>query len=104
MLTQWASGDVVANGIKLHYLLWAKEAPFASWRETVPRLACPVLLITADPALGGIVSPEVAQQVANLNPRVKVAHVKMAGHSIRREQFAAYLQAVTVFLRGVTGL
>jgi N-formylmaleamate deformylase len=82
-------------------LLWAKEAPFASWREIVPQLTCPVLLITADPELGGIVTAEVAQQTINLNSKVKVAHITMAGHSIRREQFAAYLQAVMAFLKEV---
>jgi N-formylmaleamate deformylase len=68
------------------------------WRDIARKIACPVLLVTADPALGAIVSPEVAREAAGLNPRLEVAHIPGAGHSIRREQFELYVEAVREFL------
>lgn len=71
---------------------------FIHWSEIVPKITCPTLLITADPEAGAIVTPEVAQEVAAMNANVKVAHISGAGHSIQREQFEQYMQAVTEFL------
>lgn len=69
------------------------------WTSYVPRIACPTLLITGDVELGAIVSPQLAREVVALNPRVAVAHIAGAGHSVRREQFASYVAAVRDFLR-----
>src|SRR6266567_6490442 len=33
------------------------------WREIIPRITCPTLLITADPARGAIVSPEDVREI-----------------------------------------
>ena len=72
-----------------------------SWREIMPKITCPVLLITADPEKGAIVTPDVAQEAARLNPRVKVVRLRGAGHNIRREQYEGFLQAVRAFLAQV---
>lgn len=68
------------------------------WRELLPRIACPVLLITADPERGAIVTPEIAAEAQRLLPGLQVVRVRGAGHSVRREQFDAYLRAVRAFL------
>ena len=69
-----------------------------TWREALPRVTCPILLITADPEKGAIVTPEAAQKAVALQPLVKVVRLPGAGHNIRREQFAGYMQAVRSFL------
>jgi pimeloyl-ACP methyl ester carboxylesterase len=69
-----------------------------AWQEVVRKIACPTLLVTADPVLGAIVSLEVTREAARLNPRLQVAHIPGAGHNIRREQFEAYVEAVQAFL------
>lgn len=80
---------------------WADPpTPLTAWRDVVPKIACPTLVITADPALGAAMSPEVAREAAKLNPRLQVTHIPGAGHSIRREQFEAHVEAVRGFLRG----
>ena len=76
--------------------------PMPGYQDIVARLTCPTLLLTADPARGGIVTPEVARKITLLNPRIQVAHIPDAGHNIRRESFDAYMAAVTAFLSGHT--
>jgi len=68
------------------------------WWESLPSLTRPTLLITADPDKGSIVTSEVAAEAARLSPLLKVAHLAGAGHNIRREQFAGFLEIVQKFL------
>ncbi len=68
------------------------------WPVLVPRITCPALLITADPARGAIVTTETAAALQTLVPQLRVAHIPDAGHSIRRDQFALYMAAVRAFL------
>lgn len=69
-----------------------------NWEELLRRITCPALLITADPALGAMVTPEMATTMQGLIPQLRVAHVAGAGHNIRREQFDRYMDAVRSFL------
>lgn len=71
------------------------------WSTAVRRITCPTLLITADRERGAIVSPEDAAGLQVILPHVKVARITGAGHSIRREQFEAYMKAVRGFLKEI---
>ena len=71
------------------------------WPATVRRITCPALLITADPALGALVTPESAAELQALAPQMRIAHIAGAGHSIHREQFARYIEAVRAFMAEV---
>jgi N-formylmaleamate deformylase len=79
-----------------------REAPRASdrpdWRELLPRVTCPVLLVTADPERGAIVTPEIAAEAQRLQPLVQVVRLPGAGHNVRREAFEGYVRAVRAFL------
>jgi N-formylmaleamate deformylase len=97
-LEPWADAHLQVNPAVFDWV--DPQAPLAAWRGVVRKIACPVLLVTADPALDAIVSSEVAQEAARLNPRLQIAHIPGAGHSIRREQFEAYVEAVRGFLMG----
>lgn len=67
------------------------------WREFVPRITCPTLLITADPARGAIVAPEDVREIEQIWHNGRVLHIDGAGHNIRREQYDAYIAAVKAF-------
>ena len=69
-----------------------------TWRQALPKVQCPALLITADPELGGIVTPEVAAEAKSLLPSLQVVRLRGAGHNIRREAFDEYVTAVRQFL------
>ncbi len=70
-----------------------------SWRESVPQISCPILLVTADVERGAVVTEQVAQEAARLWRHGEIVHIPDAGHNIRREQFDPFMAAITSFLR-----
>ncbi len=89
----WAESKLQVSPDTMTYII----TPQTPWQDLASRLTVPSLLISADPEAGAIVSPEVAQ-IAAANPLIQTVHLPGAGHNIRREQFEAYLNAVTTFL------
>jgi N-formylmaleamate deformylase len=71
------------------------------WLKTIRNVACPMLIITGDPALGGLVTPEVVAKIRELNPAAAVVNVPDAGHLIRFDEYAAFLEALRAFLKRV---
>lgn len=71
----------------------------AGWRELLPRLSLPALLICGDNVeRGAIVTGEVAAEAERLAPSLRTVTLQGAGHNVRREAFDAYMQAVNSFL------
>ena len=68
------------------------------WSGILGRITCPALLIIADPELGAIVTDESAAALKALVPHLEIAHVPEAGHSVRRDQFARYMEVISAFL------
>ncbi len=69
------------------------------WREAVPQLRLPSLLICGGNAeRGRIVTPEVAEEIGAINPAVGTVTFANAGHNIRREAFDGFVGAVRSFL------
>jgi pimeloyl-ACP methyl ester carboxylesterase len=93
-LALWATSKVQVSPNVIDYV----RDPSPDWTEFVPKVQCPALLIAADVERGAIISPATAQQVLTLNPNFRVANIAGAGHSIRRERFEPYVQAVRTFL------
>jgi pimeloyl-ACP methyl ester carboxylesterase len=70
------------------------------WQDALPRISCPVLLITGDPARGAIVTPEIASEAEGLWQNGRVAHIAGAGHSIHRDRYDETMAAVRDYLAG----
>lgn len=68
------------------------------WGKAFERITCPTLLITADPAKGGIITPAVEQEAMRRLPSLTVVNLPGAGHNIRREEFGGFMGAVRAFL------
>ena len=96
-LEPWADAK---QAVSLHALsVFDRANPKAvDWAATLRRVTCPALLITADPDLGGIVTDETAAALKDLIPQLEVVNVADAGHSIRRDQFSRYMDAIGAFL------
>ncbi|SRR6266487_1238102 len=69
-----------------------------SWRNVIARITCPILLVTGDPELGAIVTPETAQEAARLWKQGEVVHIGGAGHNVHCERYDEAMAAVHAFL------
>lgn len=80
-------------------LLWEDERNMVPWQQRMPHLGVPALLMTADVAHGALVSAAAAAAARELSALVEVAHIRHAGHCIRREAPQAYAALVLDYLR-----
>jgi pimeloyl-ACP methyl ester carboxylesterase len=94
---QWARAK---QQVRPETVEWITASP-PLYAQIVRQIRCPGLLITADPRLGAVVTPDVAEQVRQLWRKVKVVHIPGAGHNIHREQLSFYMDAVLRFLRSL---
>jgi N-formylmaleamate deformylase len=69
------------------------------WREVLQQITCPILLVTAEPERGAIITSEQAQEAARQARDLRIIHISDAGHCIRRDQYEPFVQAVTAFLK-----
>ena len=93
-LGPWADAK---HRLSLNVLGRSDDAP-VDWPPLLGRITCPALLIAADPSQGAIVTEEDAAALKEMVPQLRIARIPEAGHSIRRDQFARYLEAVRSFL------
>lgn len=71
----------------------------ATWREELPKVECPVLLLRAEPERGAIITTEMAEEAASLWKTGRTVQITGAGHCIHREQFEPVMAEVLAFLR-----
>lgn len=72
--------------------------PLTKLWPLIDAIQCPALLISGDPALGGIVRPELAQAIAQRNTHFTVSHIPNTGHHMNFSRQDVYLNAVGMFL------
>lgn len=65
---------------------------------TTMGLDIPMLLIAADPTQGGFVPPELGERIAAASPRVSFRALAGAGHSMHRDSYEDFWQAVHNYL------
>ena len=73
----------------------------SDWLTTIRDIKQPVLLVTANPELGAIVTPEVRARIRELNPRVTIVNVPDVGHLIRYDNYTAFMDALRAFLKQI---
>ena len=93
-LRPWTEGK---QQLDLNFLT-AENTGVTPWFELVPSIHCPVLLVTADPAEGSIVSPALAAEICSTGPNFRLAHFPGVGHHIRFAVHAPYMVALKAFL------
>jgi pimeloyl-ACP methyl ester carboxylesterase len=71
------------------------------WRDIIARIQCPILLLTGNPERKAIVTPDAAQEAAQLWKQGKVVHIIGAGHNIHRDRYDEAMAAVRSFLNSV---
>lgn len=69
--------------------------------EVLGRLRCPVTLVTGDPALGAVMTPEEASRAASIVSGLNAVQVSGVGHLIHDQRPDAWLDAVNAWIGGV---
>ena len=82
--------DLLELGATLH------ELP--PWTDILGRVACPTLLLTADPARGGTTTPEAIADFMRVCRGGQHRAVAEAGHFLNYDQFEAFIEMVQQFL------
>jgi len=62
------------------------KPPNPDYRRLVGTIRAPTLLVIGDIKAGAVVSPETAQELQGLNPRLRVEQVQGAGHGLPHDQ------------------
>ncbi|MFN8442797.1 MAG: alpha/beta hydrolase [Caldilineaceae bacterium] len=85
---------------KLRFSFHAMSRPmsYVDWESELPKIKCPALLLTADTALGAIVTADGAATMQRLIPQLQVVNIPGAGHNIRREQPEKFMETVLGFV------
>jgi pimeloyl-ACP methyl ester carboxylesterase len=69
------------------------------WRDHLRRQTAALLLVTGDPAKGGIVDDTFAAEILALNGGGERLHIATAGHGIHREAYEPFRGGVAAFLK-----
>ena len=70
-----------------------------TWTHLIDRITCPTLLVHGEPERGGLLTPNLAGRLAEMNPLITVSSIENAGHNIRRENFQPFIASLSRFLR-----
>lgn len=73
----------------------------SEWLSTIGTICFPLLIITGDPELGGIVTGEVAARIHKLNPEIQIKNVPDVGHLIRFDKFNEFMNTLLAFLENL---
>ncbi|MBN2156121.1 MAG: alpha/beta hydrolase [Candidatus Lokiarchaeota archaeon] len=99
---KWDEQDIqgaaeASSQFSLHYPLRNGRVLFSAprWKQLVPKLTKPVLLLTSS---RGLLTCKDGHNFQQLNPLVRWKHFEKVGHNIRREAFSGYYRVVNEFL------
>jgi pimeloyl-ACP methyl ester carboxylesterase len=70
------------------------------WPAVLGQITCRALLIHTDPATGGIVDQKAVGALKQMVPQLEIAYIPGASHSIRRANFARFMEVVGPILAG----
>ena len=74
------------------------DLPAMDFENLVKKVTCPVLMLTADTQKGALVHDNEVAALKQGISQLEVVQIDGAGHSIRRDQYKKYMQAVQAFL------
>ena len=69
-----------------------------AWQRELPKVKCPLLLITGEPARGSLVSPDAAAALAGDCKSGRYVTIPGAGHSVHRDRHQEFMRVVRSFL------
>ncbi len=93
-----ADAHYLVSPDSLRQLLFAYQG--TAWRDYMPKIECPVLLITCEKdGEHGMVKPSMVQEACALSKHVVEVHITDSRHCIHRDQYEVCLRAMKEFLK-----
>ena len=71
------------------------------WTREAASIQCPVLFITGDAELGALADPSAAEELVRRLSRARLVKIPGAGHSVHRDRYDEFMQAVREFLGSI---
>ncbi len=97
---RWSTAELQPWAESKHRLdldVFAARSPRPVWQALMQKVACPVLLLYGDNHT--LVDEAIAEEAAALWKQGEAVQIAHAGHSVRRDNAADYLEAVSAFLK-----
>lgn len=91
----WAVAQHQSSRKTLKSLMGAID-PSRDWYSYLRKVQAPALLVTADK---GLIKADEAGAILAALPQGTAAHIALAGHNVRRDNYTDFMKAVTEFLR-----
>ena len=82
-------------------LLRSLDTNRSEWLSAIGTVRFPLLIITGNPELGGIVTSEVAARIHKLNSKIQIKNFPDVGHLIRFDKFNEFMSTLLVFLENL---
>jgi pimeloyl-ACP methyl ester carboxylesterase len=82
------------------YVVQTLDQPEPPWQEALPKIACPILLLTADRE-NELIAPEDVQAMSALWRNGMVVQIEGAGHMVHYDCYEPFVEAVQAFLAGI---
>ena len=95
-LAPWIESKLTFNPEVFQHLEYT-----VAWREVLPRITCPILLVTGDPECYAIVTPQIAREAAQLWRQGEVIQIPRAGHCVHRDRYTQTMPQIEAFLSRV---
>ncbi len=73
----------------------------SEWLSTVGTICFPLLIITGNSELGGIVTSEITTRIHELNPKIQIKNIPDVGHLIRFDKFNEFMSTLLAFLENL---
>jgi pimeloyl-ACP methyl ester carboxylesterase len=93
-ISLWADSKVQVSP----HVAQSFKQPEPSWRNIIPKITCPLLLIAGDPENGVIITQKDIAEMASIWNQGRVISITDAGHQVHYDQYEAFIEIVERFL------
>ncbi|MBN1935764.1 MAG: alpha/beta hydrolase [Anaerolineae bacterium] len=103
-LGPWADAKLLFSPTAVLNIFGSNTLAAIDWPATLQCITCSTLAIMADPERSAALRPDGLKALQSYVPQLEAVHIAGAGHNIRREQFARYMEVVRSFLDRVAAV
>ena len=96
--SEWAEAKIQVDPEVLSWLY--DENVYTGWKNILTRIKVPIAVLTGDNSRGAYITSDVSREITELNSGAQIINIS-AGHSIRRDAFDDYVNALETFIQKI---